>query len=317
MSVAACAVVLLTGCGSSSSPKKVPSRAPISRSTSASSSPTHPAPSRIAPADQLYVSIGDSYAAGYQPTSRGHGGTTRNGFAYQVVRDAKAKGDNFSLVNFACSGATTTSIIKSAGCEPKLLGPGAPSYGTATQAAAAQDFLRKHHGKVGLITISIGGNDVTSCKDAGANITECLSTAIGKLKTNLAPLLTGLRAAAGPETRIVGITYPDVFLGDALSKDPSKRTLANLSVLAFQSYINPALKASYEAVGATFVDVTAATGAYGSLSATTTLPPYGTLPVPVAKVCQLTYYCQLGDIHPRTNGYALIARLVTATLPQH
>ena len=38
------------------------------------------------------------------------------------------------------------------------------------------------------------------------------------------------------------------------------------------------------------------------------------MPVPVAKVCQLTFYCQFQDIHPRTNGYALIANLVTATL---
>jgi hypothetical protein len=37
----------------------------------------------------------------------------------------------------------------------------------------------------------------------------------------------------------------------------------------------------------------------------------------VAKVCELTYYCEFKDIHPRTNGYAVISNLILASLPQH
>jgi len=88
-------------------------------------------------------------------------------------------------------------------------------------------------------------------------------------------------------------------------------------VPAFRDFINPALKQEYEAHGAAFVDVTAATGAYGSLKQTTTLAPYGKVPLPVAKVCELTYFCQYHDIHPRTPGYTVIATLIVATLPQH
>jgi hypothetical protein len=36
----------------------------------------------------------------------------------------------------------------------------------------------------------------------------------------------------------------------------------------------------------------------------------------VADVCTLTYYCQLQDVHPRTRGYTVIARLIAATLPR-
>jgi len=164
------------------------------------------------------------------------------------------------------------------------------------------------------VTVSIGGNDVTAC-GAAANPVACLTPAIDRLKTNLARLLTGLRAAAGPSVRIVGLTYPDVLLGNELSSDPAVRNLANLSVLAFQSLINPALKTAYEAVHGTFVDVTAATGAYGPLSATTVVPHHGRIPVPVATICTLTYYCRYRDIHPRTAGYSLISKLVVATLP--
>lgn len=262
---------------------------------------------------QLYVSVGDSYAAGYQPTSSNSGATTRNGFAYQVVGDATSAGYHLQLVNFACAGATTTSILTAAGCPAKNLGPGADGYPGRTQAAAADAYLQAHRDDVALITVSIGGNDVTACA-AAANPISCVTTAVAKIKTNLTTLVTGLRKAAGPKAQIVGITYPDVLLGDLLSKNAAQRGTAQLSVTAFQALINPTLQAAYESVGGKFVDVTSATGGFGSLTDMTTLAPYGKIPVPVAKICTLTYYCQYHDIHPRTDGYALIAKLVVAAL---
>ena len=95
-----------------------------------------------------------------------------------------------------------------------------------------------------------------------------------------------------------------------MSKKPAQQALAPLSVTAFRSLINPALKAEYDTVDAVFVDVTAGTGAYTPLSQLTTLAPYGTIPVAVAKVCQLTWFCQLENIHPRALGYSVIADLI-------
>jgi hypothetical protein len=51
------------------------------------------------------------------------------------------------------------------------------------------------------------------------------------------------------------------------------------------------------------------------LQQTADLAPYGRIPVPVAQVCRLTFYCQFGDIHPQTAGYTLIANLVVGMLP--
>lgn len=286
-----------------------------SGSASSSASVTFP-PAPGAPAHQFYVSIGDSYAAGYQPTGPRTGAMTRDGFAYQIVSLAKAKGYDYSLVNFGCGGATTDSVLHAPGCAARNLGPGAASYAPKTQAAAAEAFLAAHRGQVGLVTVSIGGNDINKCGQA-ANAVGCLGAVLGTVQANLKTLLAGLRQAAGPQTRIVGSTYPDVLLGNLLSKDAARQGTAKLSVYAFESLINPELKQAYEAVGGKFVDVTAATGGYGPLTVKTTLPPYGSIPVPVAKICQLTYYCQFHDIHPRTPGYALIAALVVATLPHH
>jgi lysophospholipase L1-like esterase len=308
----------LAACSSSGQGSKATSATTSTSGAPASASTTSVAPPSASPSSaagkQLYVSIGDSYAAGYQPTSAGHGSTTRNGFAYQVVSKAQSKGYDYELVNFGCAGATTSSVLTSPGCKPSFLGPGATSY-SQPQAAAAEAFIRAHRADIGLITVSIGGNDITSCAIA-SDATSCVLGALQKVKTNLATLLTGLRAAAGPSPRIVGITYPDVFLGDLIAGSAAAKSLAQLSVTAFQSLINPALQSAYTAAKGQFVDVTKATGAYGPLTDKTTVQPYGSIPVPVAKVCTLTYYCQFHDIHPRTNGYALIADLVVGTLPQ-
>jgi lysophospholipase L1-like esterase len=268
-----------------------------------------PAQAHAAAKPQYYVSLGDSYAVGYQPTVDR---STRHGFADQIPALARKRGYRLKLVNFGCGGATTASILQVKGCAgPAVNGP---SYGGRTQAAAAERFLRSHRGRVALVTVSIAGNDVTACAVA-ADPLGCVSAAIASIKANVTTLARQLRRAAGPKVRIVGTTYPDVILG-LWVHNPPNQDLAKLTIVAFRSLINPALEKAYKAGKGAFVDVTAATGAYGSLERTTTLPPYGTIPVPVAKVCRLSFYCDLGDIHLRTNGYRVIAELVAATLPR-
>jgi len=259
---------------------------------------------------QYYVSLGDSYATGFQPGK----GNTRDGFAYQTVTKARKKGYDLKLVNFGCGGATTTSIIERKGCPAAARGPGGEVY-TSTQADAAAKFLRKHRADVVLITVSIGGNDVTACARGGQDPVACVGEAVQGIETNLRKLNRKLRSAAGSKARIVGTTYPDVILGQWV-REPVNQDLAKLSVVAFKSLINPALSKQYKAVGGRLVDVTRKTGAYGSLDDLTTLEPYGQIPVPVAKVCRLTWYCEKGDIHARKSGYGVIADMIVATLPK-
>ena len=52
--------------------------------------------------------------------------------------------------------------------------------------------------------------------------------------------------------------------------------------------------------------------AYTSLERTVDTKAYGTIPVPVASVCSLTWFCARGDIHPRKAGYTLIGKLIVA-----
>jgi lysophospholipase L1-like esterase len=259
----------------------------------------------IAPTDRLYVSIGDSYAAGYQPDA----GTTRNGFAYQVADQAGLR-----LVNYGCSGITSTALLRDRGCAAGALAPGGPEYAGTTQAGAALAFLRRYQAQVALVTVVIGGNDLQPClftADGGKrpDAIACVTAAVATLRTNLATFLTDVRAAVGPGVRVVGLTYPDVYLGAWVRGD---HTEATDSVRLFRDVLNPALRDRYVAAAATFVDVTAAAGGYDPLTDTVADPTYGTVPRPVASVCALTFSCSRGDPHPTTEGHAAIAGEVLA-----
>ena len=253
-----------------------------------------------------YVSVGDSYSVGYQPVL---GATT--GYTGYVVKKTR-----LTLVNFGCGGATTTSLIASVGC-PDVLPhtAGGVLYPTTTQAAAAEAFISAHRGHVGLITVSIGGNDVTACA-AQPNPIPCVGTALAGITQNVTGVASALRAAAGPKVPLIGLTYPDVILGDyvypSLPATPARISLAKESVLAFKSLINPALVKAYAAGQGVLVDVTAATNAYTPLTKIVNLKPYGPVPVPVANVCTLTWFCAQGNIHATTRGYAFIGKLIVA-----
>jgi lysophospholipase L1-like esterase len=253
-----------------------------------------------------YVSLGDSYSVGYQP---GIGATP--GYTVYVANHTDLK-----LVNFGCGGATTTSILDSVGC-PDVLPhtTGGVTYPSTTQIAAAEAFLTAHRGHVGLITVSIGGNDVTACATQGNPLT-CVAAAAKGITTNVTALAGDLRTAAGPKVPIIGLTYPDVILGGYVYPKnppaPSVVTLAKASVVAFKLLINPALSKAYGTASGSFVDFTKATGAYTSLSRTVKTKPYGTIPVPVATVCALTWFCAQGNIHARTPGYTLEGKLIVA-----
>jgi lysophospholipase L1-like esterase len=271
-------------------------------------------PPSLAAGQQYYVSLGDSYAAGFQATGPQSAHNTTNGFTYQIVPKAVAKGYHLKLVNFACDGATPYSMLSVPGCPSSSRGPGGQSYDNQTQIAAATTFLRQHQGQIGLVTMSIGLNSFFNCQ-TGTQPTPCVASASLSVYTNVKNLVGQLRDAAGPGVPIVGTTYPNVILAYYLSKDPQQRQLFIPSVEGWRDHINPALQAAYTPFGATFVNVTAATGGYGPFNASTNLPPYGTVPVPVARVCELTFMCQYSNIHPTTAGYGTIADLVVASLP--
>ena len=281
-------------------------------------------------AKPLYISMGDSYSVGYQNPSLGN----TKGFTGYV-----ASKEHYQLENFGCGGATTASLFAQLGCPPASSAAtfGVP-YPGITQVQAVLNFIAApaNAGKVQLITVSISGNDVTSCANA-TNPVACVLGVMPTVQANVTSLVTQLDAAltANGDTtaHIVGITYPDVILGDyVFPVNSTNQSLAVLSKTAFDSFLNPTLDTAYTGVtrGA-FVNVT--TAPYGVATAgadtgsfdpttfvytgpTTHLKGFGkTVPAPVAEVCTLTWFCSIqGDIHANTKGYNFIGGLIVAKL---
>ena len=67
-------------------------------------------------------------------------------------------------------------------------GNDALAYPATSQEQAAVNFIVAHPGKVALITISIGGNDFTSCAVA-ADPVACITTAVAGINTNVTALV--------------------------------------------------------------------------------------------------------------------------------
>ena len=286
-----------------------------------------------------YLSLGDSYSVGYQPSPLPDGAAT-SGFTGVVAKKTK-----LTLENFGCGGATTLSLTAFTGVcgtpgsygPPAIAGTQGPFAPGDSQESAVDSFVAGHPNQIGLITVSISGNDVTPCATASltnpvngaTDPVSCVIAGITSVNANIGNLVNNLSTATGTTVPIVGITYPDVLLGlwectltgtpNVCSAGNPANPLITESVTVFQSYLNPALKAAYTAVpNGHFVDVTAATGAYGALSGTglklKNVPPYGKIPTPVASICTLTWYCQYGNIHANTKGYGAIGKLIDTEL---
>jgi len=276
-------------------------------------------------ATTYYVSLGDSYSVGYQPSPVPAATSGYTGFVASKLK--------MTLENFGCGGATTDSILTFTGvCGVDAFGPPAAfNQGVIpsgeSQVQAADDFITAHAGHIGLITVSIGGNDVTPCAAASpTNLVNGQSTALGcvavgvaAITANVTTLVNDLHAAAGSGVPIVGLTYPDVLLGlwvfPTFPASAANMSLASQSTVAVSLLINPALKTAYTSVtGGKFVDVTAATGAYLSFSKKANVKPFGKIPKAVAQVCKYTWYCSLGNIHAKTIGYTEIGKLIKKAL---
>jgi lysophospholipase L1-like esterase len=253
-----------------------------------------------------YIALGDSYAEGYQP-GFANGSETLHGYTNQVV-PLVAKRHRLILRNFGCGGATSSSILLSIGCpEGALANDGVP-YPTTTQAAAALAFIATHQNKIGLITISIGGNDFDGC-GASTNSEACLTTTMPLMEASIETLVAELRTVAGPKVPMIATSYPDVLLGEAVANPPNLG-LALLSLAAYSAFITPTLTTAYATRNVDFIDLATATGAFTPFTQTTTFAPYGVIPVAVADVCTITWFCTSGNIHPNAAGYTEIAHLV-------
>jgi lysophospholipase L1-like esterase len=277
--------------------------------TAASASPASPAHGGRHPAPVYYLALGDSLSQGVQPATPplppgvtlGQSIETSQGYANDIdARYAPASGGRLKLEKLGCPGETTTSM---------LTGAGSPcTYPQGSQLAAALAFIRAHRGKVGLITLDIGANDVDGCVAGGVISQTCVTSGIADVKHDLPLILGALRRAAGPRALIVGMSLYDPFLADYLTGAAGQAAAAQSVTLAEQ--LNGLLAAADKAAGARTAGVQDAFST-ADFTDTATLPGVGTVPLNVDRVCTWTWMCAPSpvgpNIHANATGYAVIA----------
>jgi len=255
-----------------------------------------PSPTGTGHAAGWYLALGDSLAAGYQP---GQGDDPSGGYVGHVRDALQQSAPKTSLVNLACSGETTSSMVEGGKC----------AYDEGSQLAEAVDFLHAHARFTRLVTLDIGANDVAKCGAQGLP-PACVQGGLGSVAANLPVILGQLRAAA-PGVPIVVLNYYDPFLAAWLT-GPAGQAVAQQSV-PLLGVLNGIIADATGAVGGSVADVA---GAFHSTDFTPVIVPSlgGSVPRNVATVCALTWMCVESNIHPNDDGYAVLAAAVVARL---
>ncbi|MDR3648508.1 MAG: SGNH/GDSL hydrolase family protein [Acidimicrobiales bacterium] len=211
-----------------------------------------------------YLALGDSV-----PVWNGS-----SSYPYQIASYYTGQLPGLQVVDMACSGETTNSMLANSLCAP------APARSQMQEATA---FLQAHQGSVAFITLDIGGNDVVNCVSGGTIDVSCVLQGLTTMQTNLHTILTGLMQAAGPTVPIFGMNYFNPFLGDWLAGG-SEQSFAVGSV-AELTLFNQVLDQAFADEDVPVADVATAfqiTDLTDMVSS-----PWGTVPVAVDKACTL------------------------------
>lgn len=234
---------------------------------------------------QYYLALGDSLAFGFQPN-----GDYTHGYVDDLFHTLQQEGVK-SVANMGCPGETSSSFIQG-GCASSI--PPHFPY-TGPQLNAAVSFLKANPGKVSLITLDIGANDVlrdTTVTPNGCTLNQSgFEADLATLDTNLTgTILPALYKALTPKghitSRIVMMNYYNPLQNICPNTIPSTQIL------------NQHLANDVSGFG-TIVDV------FGAFGGATTPNP---------NICTYTWFTlgcpgipQTNDIHATDLGYSVIA----------
>ena len=258
------------------------------------------APSHDAFGAGYYLSLGDSLSQGVQPNAAGVSVETNQGYPDQLYAALRFGDPRLELVKLGCPGETTGTMITGGVC----------SYPQGSQLAAAVSFLKQHRGRVSLITIDIGANDLNPCVilTDPTKLQECTAGALKTIGANLTYIMAELRAAGGSKVRIIGMTYYVPELAAWLT-GPAGQESAQLSE-QLAVIFSGVLSQVYQAFGARIADVFSAFHS-SDFTHQVTLPGIGTVPLNVALICQWTWECapppRGPNEHANKIGYRVIA----------
>ncbi|HET8990555.1 MAG TPA: GDSL-type esterase/lipase family protein [Acidimicrobiales bacterium] len=251
----------------------------------------------------FYLALGASESLGWQPTlAAPDGQRTDQGYANDLVAFEAARGVHLDLTQLGCPGENTATMISGADRCYRSSG---------SQLASAVAFLEAHRGEPGIVTLDMGFNNVMSCMRDGVVDSTCVSAHLAVVRTELAYIVTTLKAAAGPDVTFVGLSHYDPFAAATVAHvggfgyaHHSDSAIYQLNQVADEVFAQYGLRVAD--VAAVF-HVSRVTGRRARVTTSR-----------VDSVCDFTWMCQpspLGpNLHPNAAGYAAIAGAIEAVL---
>ncbi|HTT85758.1 MAG TPA: GDSL-type esterase/lipase family protein [Acidimicrobiales bacterium] len=251
----------------------ITTQAPVGTPFAPTISQSTPGPPNIGPGP-YYLALGDSVPMWNGVSS----------YPYDIASNYAAGDPDLEVMDLACSGETTSSMLNGPGCAPTPF---------TSQMQEALSFLQQHQGSVALITIDIGGNDVVSCVSSSGIDQQCVTNAVSTMTSNLQSILSQLRQAAGPSVPIVGMNYFDPFLGDWLAGGAAQS--AAIQTVSELSTFNGVLSQIYSQFNVPVADVF---DAFETSDLTDIVSSeWGVVPVAVDNACMwLDIGCSAGQI---------------------
>ena len=263
--------------------------------------------------DPIYLSLGTSLAAGTQADALGESVPfTDASYTDQIYGQIAPRfGGDLEHVKLGCPGETSVTFATGGICGvvlPQL------TYDTGSQLGDALQTLAT--GRVVLVTIDLGANDVLQSQDEilACFVTEdpdaCLFAIYDGISQSVAASVAQLRAAA-PNVPIVAMNYYNPNLASWLGfgtpdGEPSPETAVGSDLLAQLG--NAVLGGYYAALGVPVADVYTfyRSGDFGDRDG-------DTIPNNVEVICVLTSMCPRNpearpNIHANPRGYEMIAR---------
>lgn len=267
---------------------------------------------------ETYLALGDSVAAGTQQPAP----FTNKGYTNILYRYLRRVVRFDTFVNLACPGDDTAEMLDGDASDGSLCyGSGAvlPPGGTS-QLDAAVAYITANPGEVGLITLTIGANDILACDPTDPGVEACVAAQLGQIGGNLPVILATLQAVA-PGVPIVAMNYYNPNLAFWLTGPPGMALAAATQDLTVA--FNGTLEAIYGGFGVPVADVE---------NTFRTFRTRGEPPLNVRTICQYTLMCEkVGqdwvlsdydpiapgpqtDIHPSNVGYRKIKATFVRTL---
>lgn len=253
-----------------------------------------PTPTVATASYDVYLAVGDSLAAGYQPANPGDRTDREGGYAGAVRAGLAGNGQAPDLVNLGCPGETTATLVAGGTC----------TYAEGGQLAAVEAALASapDSGARTLVTVQVGANDVQRCVrldgEAPSVDEECVAAGLASVRTLLPEALQRIRRAA-PQARVVVLDYYNPFAVAALL-GPALEPLAARSEQV-QAELNELITSIGQQAGADVTDVETAFSGGEEAS--------------VGPICSLTWMCgDPPDVHATTAGYELMAAQVLGAL---